>query len=155
MDREELLYRINYSHNFERIFSSLTWRIDKLISLALLILGSAVFSGVQGAFWYGLAVAVLTAIQMNYQFAKSSEHSARQSREYLKLLTLEGRYSDDDALLDKLVELEDNDLTPWYILSDAALVRTNIGRGYSEDQDPHLSRFKRFVAWFAGDNPRR
>lgn len=154
MEREALLYRISYSHNFERIFSSLTWRIDKLISLTLLILGSAVFSGVQGAFWYGLAVAVLTAVQMNYQFAKSSEHSAKQSREYLKLLTLESRYSDDE-LMDRMVELEDSDLTPWYILSDAALVRTNILRGYTEDEDPYLSRFKRFVAWFAGDNPKR
>lgn len=154
MDREHLLYRINYSHNFERIFSSLTWRIDKLISLTLLILGSAVFSGIQGAFWYGLAVACLTAVQMNYQFAKSSEHSTRQSKEYLKLLNLESRYSDDE-LLDKLVELEDKDLTPWYILSDAALVRTNIARGYDEDQDPHLTRFQRLVAWFAGDNPQR
>ncbi|MCE9874304.1 hypothetical protein LZ667_23430 [Hafnia alvei] len=152
MDREELLYRIEYSYNFEHLFSSLTWRIDKLISLILLILGSAVFSGVQGAFWYGLAVAVLTAIQMTYQFAKSSEHSSRQSREYLKLLTLESRYSDDE-LLDKLVELEDNDLRPWLILSDIALVRTNIRKGYDEDQDPNLSRTKRFIAWFAGDNP--
>jgi len=154
MDREQLLYRISYSYHLERIFSSLTWRIDKLISLALLILGSAVFSGVHGAFWYGLAVAVLTAIQMNYQFAKSSEHSARQSKEYLKLLNLEGRFSDDE-LLDKLVELEDKDLTPWYILSDAALVRTNIARDYPQTEDPYLTPFKQSVAWFAGDNPRR
>lgn len=154
MDREQLLYRINYSYHLERIFSSLTWRIDKLISLTLLILGSAVFSGVHGAFWYGLAVAVLTAIQMNYQFAKSSEHSARQSKEYLKLLNLEGRFSDDE-LLDKLVELEDKDLTPWYILCDVALVRTNIARDYPQTEDPYLTRYKQSVAWFAGDNPRR
>jgi len=154
MEREDLLYRIEYSYNFESMFSKITWRIDKLISLVLLILGSAVFSGVQGAFWFGLAVAVLTAIQMTYQYAKASEHSSAQSRAYMKLLTLESRYSDDE-LLDKFVEIEDGDHKPWFILSDLAFIRTNIRKGYGPEHDPHLPWNIKIIGWFAGDLPRR
>lgn len=154
MEREDLLYRIEYSYNFESMFSKITWRIDKLISLILLILGSAVFSGIQGAFWFGLAVAVLTAIQMTYQYAKASEHSSAQSRAYMKLLTLESRYSDDE-LLDKMVEIEDGDHKPWLALSDLAIIRTNIRKGYSPENDPQLPWHIKIIGWFAGDLPRR
>lgn len=154
MEREELLYRIEYSYNFEAMFSKITWRIDKLISLMLLILGSAVFSGVQGAFGFGLAVAILSAIQMTYQYAKASEHSSIQSRAYMKLLTLESRFSDDE-LLDKFVEIEDGDHKPWFVLSDLALVRTNIRRGYDPEADPVLPWNIKIIGWFAGDLPRR
>lgn len=154
MEREELLYRIEYSYNFEYMFSKITWRIDKLISLTLLILGSAVFSGIRGVFWFGLAVAVLTAIQMTYQYAKASEHSSTQSRAYMRLLTLESRFSDDE-LLDKIVEIEDSDHKPWFILTDLAIIRTNIRKGYGPEQDPQLTWFKKIIGWFAGDLPRR
>lgn len=154
MEREELLYRIEYSYNFETMFSKITWRIDKLISLVLLILGSAVFSGVQGTFWFGLAIAILTAIQMTYQYAKASEHSSMQGRAYMKLLTLESRYSDDD-LLDKIVEIEDGDHKPWFLLSDLAMIRTNIRRGYDAESDPKLPWYMKAIGWFAGDLPRR
>ena len=154
MDREVLLYRIAYSHYFEKLFSTITWRIDKLLSLLLLVLGSAVFSGIKGTFFYGLAVALISAIQMTYQYAKASEHSSNQSRAYLKLLSLEHRYSEDE-LLDKLVELEDNDMKPWNMLSDIALVRTNIVRNYAATEDPRLSLKSRLIGVLAGDNPKR
>lgn len=154
MEREDLLYRIEYSYNFESMFSKITWRIDKLISLILLILGSAVFSGVQGAFWFGLAVAILTAIQMTYQYAKASEHSSAQSRAYMKLLTLESRFNDDE-LLDKIVEIEDGDHKPWLALSDLAIIRTNIRKGYGPEHDPQLPWHIKIIGWFAGDLPRR
>jgi hypothetical protein len=154
MEREELLYRIEYSYNFETMFSKITWRIDKLISLVLLVLGSAVFSGVQGTFWFGLSIAMLTAIQMTYQYAKASEHSSMQGKAYMKLLTLESRYSDDD-LLDKIVEIEDGDHKPWFLLSDLAMIRTNIRRGYDAESDPQLPWYMKVIGWFAGDLPRR
>ncbi|WP_054178630.1 hypothetical protein [Trabulsiella odontotermitis] len=154
MEREELLYRIEYSYNFELMFSKITWRIDKLISLTLLILGSVVFSGVQGTFWYGLAVAVLSAIQMTYQYAKASEHSSTQSKAYMKLLNLESRYSDEE-LLDKFVEIEDSDHKPWLLLSDLAIVRTNIRKGYDPESDPQLPWNIKIIGWFAGDCPHR
>lgn len=154
MNREYLLYQIEYSYNFEYMFSKITWRIDKLISLILLILGSAVFSGVKGVFLFGLAVAVLTAIQMTYQYAKSSEHSLAQSRAYMKLLMTESRFSDEE-LLNKFIELADSDRKPWLILADLAMIRTNIRRSVNKNKDPQLGKWEKFVGWFAGDLPKR
>ncbi len=42
MNREELLYQILYSHNLEKLYGTLTGRIDKILSFCLLLLGSAV-----------------------------------------------------------------------------------------------------------------
>lgn len=155
MSREEILDRILYSHHFERLFCSLTGRIDKLLSFGLLLLGSSVISRSGNPLWVGLAIASITALQMAYQFGKSSEHARKQAKLYQSLYTEREALTDKD-LLSELKKIEDSDLSPWMVLSRPAILRTRIQQGiFPDEYEPSLTRMEKITAWFAGDLPRR
>lgn len=72
-DRDKILNRIVYSHYLEKIYSTALGRIDKLISVLLLIFGSAIVINGNPVL-FGILVAVLAAIQSTYQFGKNLEN---------------------------------------------------------------------------------
>ncbi len=52
MDRDDILDRILYGYFLEQLFSVATGRLDKLLSVVSVILGSSVIGGfVPGNFW--------------------------------------------------------------------------------------------------------
>ncbi|CDL80097.1 hypothetical protein [Xenorhabdus cabanillasii] len=124
MSRDQILERILYSHYLEQVYSTATGRVDKFISVLMFIFGSTiVFNG--NPYVFGFLIVALTAIQTNFQFALKSGLAKKKAADYLKLHTLESKY-DDQALMDKLLELEGSDEILWSSLQNIAVLKTQI-----------------------------
>ncbi|HCQ6671051.1 hypothetical protein ACHEUO_22300 [Klebsiella oxytoca] len=129
MNREEMLYQILYSHNLERMFSTVTGRIDKALSFFLILLGSGVIVGLGYPVITGLLIAGISAIKLAFHFEASSERSRKQAAAYLKLFNAQHLIESDDDLLNKITELQDEDHTLWSVLIYPAMVATQIEMG--------------------------
>lgn len=155
MSREDLIDRILYSYHFEKLFCTLTGRIDRILQFSLLLLGSSVISKTGNPIYVGLAIAFITALQMAYQYGKSSEHSRKQARQYQKLFT-DSFELEEAEIKTRLQEIEDSDFSPWMILSQPAILRTRIQQGIQPDEyEPRLTTLEKIIAWLAGDLPQR
>ena len=68
MNRDDLNFIIYYSFILERMNYTLLTRIDKLITLTLIVLGFSVFAPFSNYFVFGVGVAVLSVLQRVYSF---------------------------------------------------------------------------------------
>ena len=155
MSREEILDRVLFSHYFEKMFSTLTGRIDRLLSFLSLFLGSSIVADIGSPVWSGISIAMISALQMTFQFGKSSEHSRKQAKQYQVLFTTAFKLSDDE-LFNKMLEIEDNDFEPWAVLHNPAILRTRIHLGVAPDEhEPDLNIIERITARIAGGPSKR
>ncbi|QIU89346.1 hypothetical protein [Yokenella regensburgei] len=152
MTRHDIIFDINYSHYMEKMFCTITSRIDKLISVVLMMLGFAVFAPYSGNFIFGAFIAALSAIQFIYQFGKQSGMAQEQSKKYLELMTEAAKY-DDAELLKQLNELQKNDCPVWSIFDSAAHKKATIKLGLDDTSSP-LNFFEKSFAFFAGGLPK-
>ncbi|HGK3930920.1 hypothetical protein [Klebsiella variicola] len=152
MTRHDIIFDINYSHYMEKMFCTITSRIDKLISVILMMLGCAVFAPFSGNFIFGAFIAALSAIQFIYQFGKQSGLAQEQSKKYLELITEAARY-DDNELLNRLNDLQKNDCPVWSVLESAAHKKATIKLGLDDSTSP-LSFTEKLFALFAGGLPK-
>lgn len=152
MTRHDIIFDINYSHYMEKMFCVITSRIDKLISVILMMLGFAVFAPYSGSFIFGAFIAALSAIQFIYQFGKQSGLAQEQSKKYLELMTSAEKY-DDTELLNRLNELQKNDCSVWSVFESAAHKKAAIKLGL-EDTSMPLNFTEKFIAFFAGGLPK-
>ncbi|WGL95984.1 hypothetical protein [Arsenophonus nasoniae] len=147
MNREEIT-DILYSHYLERSFATITERIDKLISVLMLIFGSAiVLKG--NPFFFGILVVILSSIQATYQFGKKSGSAKKKSVDYLKLYTNQSKY-DDNELRERLLELESTDEIIWSCLEPIALLKTQIRLGIEPKNQEKLSYYHKFIRLICG-----
>ncbi|MER1730075.1 hypothetical protein AAD041_15065 [Proteus mirabilis] len=135
MSREEVIDRIIYSHYLEQLYSTALSRLDKLISIFIFIFGSAIVLQAN-PYIFGVLVVILTGIQSTYQFGKKSGESKRKSFDYQKLFTIKSKYDDAD-LMDRMLELEATDSTPWSSLIPIATLKAQIAMGV---EDKHLEK---------------
>ncbi|MHA0949548.1 hypothetical protein [Enterobacter ludwigii] len=155
MSREEILDRVLFSHYFEKMFSTLTGRIDRLLSFLSLFLGSSIVADIGSPVWSGISIAMISALQMTFQFGKSSEHSRKQAKQYQVLFTTAFKLSDDE-LFNKMLEIEDGDFEPWAILHNPAILRTRIHLSIAPDQhEQSLNLIERITARIAGGPSKR
>lgn len=155
MSREEVLDRILFSHYFEKMFSTLTGRIDRLLFFLSLFLGSSIVADIGSPVWSGISIAMITALQMTFQFGKSSEHSIKQAKLYQILFTTAFKLSDDE-LFNKMLEIEDTDFEPWAVLHNPAMFRTRIHLDVIPDQhEPAMNDIERITARIAGGPSKR
>lgn len=152
MTRHDIIFDINYSHYMEKMFCTITSRIDKLISVILMMLGCAVFAPYNGSFIFGAFIAALSAIQFIYQFGKQSGLAQEQSIKYLELMTEAERY-DDNELLKRLTDLQKKDCSVWSIFESAAYKKAAIKLGFDDSTSP-LSFTEKLFAFFAGGLPK-
>lgn len=156
MNRNSLIEQILFSHYFEKMFSVLTDRIDKFLSLMLLLLGSSAMADITNPVIVGMLVAAISALQLIYQFGKSSEHSKKQAAAYQKLFSVADTIDSDDELRERLLAIEEDDQSPWRILENPAIIRSGIKLGLRIDEiNSSMNRFEKAVAWLAGDLPRQ
>lgn len=151
MTRDDLKFDIYYSYSIEKMNFTLLSRIDKTITLLLIVLGFSVFAPFSNMFVFGVTVAVLSVLQLVYQFAAESGLSKEQMRQYKRLIVEFDSLADCD-LRDKFLKVQDSDSNPWQSLQYAAHKRACITLGLDDDT-PRLSLRHKVISWLAGDNP--
>ncbi|MCP9270511.1 hypothetical protein M5U04_21180 [Xenorhabdus sp. XENO-1] len=151
MSRNDIIFDTHYSHYLESLFGTLMGRIDKFISITLIVLGGAVFSPLGNLFVFGAFVAVISAAQFIYQPGRSSGISDEQAKKYLQLMTLEPTLSDEE-LARRFYELQSVDNKPWTVLKSPAYKRACIKLGMA-DETAALTKYESIWAWIAGDLP--
>jgi len=152
MNREDLEFSITYSYYLEKMNYRLLTRIDKLITLILIVLGFAVFAKYSNMFVFGAVVAVLSVLQLVYQFAQEAGISKEQMRHY-RSLKVNMKDIGDDELRQRFAKIQDSDSMPWQSLEDAAFNRTLIALG-QPSQMVKLTVKNAVLSWLAGDLPK-
>ncbi|NIG74055.1 hypothetical protein F3J34_10655 [Klebsiella sp. Ap-873] len=148
MSRDEILYQIYYSYRLEKMFSSITGRLDKGLSFLLIILGSSVVGGFGYPVFIGLLIAGISAFKMAFHFEAASEHSKKQAAAYLKLYNTQHLIESDNDLLNSVTAIQDNDHAPWSILNYPAMVSTQIETG--REQTSKLTPTEKIIAFICG-----
>ncbi|MEQ4938654.1 hypothetical protein ABN125_17540 [Proteus terrae] len=130
MSRQDVITRILYSHYLEKLYATATGRIDKIISVLILIFSSSIiFNG--NPFLFGVFVVVLTSTQTVCQFGKKSGSTIKRANDYQRLYINESKYTDED-LLSHMLEMESSDDSIWSSLEEIAAVKTEIKLGASD-----------------------
>lgn len=153
MIRADDIFDIMYSHNLEKMFSTLTARVDKFIMLAITVSGLSVFTFMSGFSWIGGVISLLAIVQIIFQFTRASIISESQYRKYSSLF-LEASSLSDEELRARRIALEEVDTNSWSILKPAARKRACIQLGLV-DTSEELTLFQKVFAWIAGDLPRK
>ncbi|MBD2816878.1 hypothetical protein ID850_19635 [Xenorhabdus sp. Flor] len=151
MNRNDIIFDINYSYYLENLFGTLMGRIDKLISITLIVLGGSVFSPFGNLFIFGVFVAIISAAQFIYQPGRSSGISYEQAKKYRQLITLEPMLTNEE-LHNRFNEIQSLDSNPWAVLRSAAYKRASIKLGLVDNTAP-LTKIESIWSWIAGDLP--
>ncbi|AHM72987.1 hypothetical protein [Yersinia hibernica] len=152
MNRFDIIFDMHYSHHLELMHATLMGRIDKLLSILLLVLGGSAFAQFGSLFIFGAAVALVSAFQFVCQPGNESGRSLEHARKYLQLITIEPTLTDEE-LFKRFIEAQSLDNLPWGTLKNAAYKRAAIKLNLI-DETPPLTFIERCVARMAGDLPR-
>ena len=153
MSRHELIFDIHYSHYLEKMFATLTGRIDRLMTFLTIFSGCSVFVSITGYIWFGALIAALSISQVVYQFSRSSGIAAEQARLYLGLIADEKTLTVDE-LSKRFKQLQNTDSKPWGCLELSAQKRATIVLDLT-DKTRELTKFEAIAAWLAGDLPKK
>ncbi|WP_312277261.1 hypothetical protein [Kosakonia cowanii] len=152
MSRHELVFDVHYSYYLEKMFATLTGRIDRIMTFLIILSGCGIFVSVSGYAWFGAFVAALSISQVVFQFSRASGVAAEQARLYLELITDENSLSDEE-LFERFKRLQNSDSKPWGCLELPAQKRATIALELV-DTTRLLTKEEKLAAWFAGDLPR-
>ncbi|HEC0656731.1 TPA: hypothetical protein R1S00_004057 [Enterobacter hormaechei] len=151
MNRDDIIFDIHYSHYLEKMFATLTGRIDRIITFIIILSGCGVFVSVTGYFIVGALIAALSICQVVFQFSRASGVAAEHARKYLALITDEPALSNEE-LLSRFKLLQDSDSEPWGSLKPAAHKRASVVLGRI-DNSRALTSKEAFLARLGGDLP--
>ncbi|EPO0902238.1 hypothetical protein ACT555_004325 [Citrobacter amalonaticus] len=150
MTRDDMVFDVNYSYYLEKMYFTILTRIDKAITMLLIVLGFSVFAPFMNLFAFGVGVAFLSVLQLVYQYGQAAGLSKEQMRQYRRLL-VEMDTLPDNELRNRYLKIQDADSVPWQSLQEAAFKRTCIVLG--RECSRKLSPRKSLIAWLAGDLP--
>lgn len=88
MSKDEISYQILYRYSLEKLYSTLTRRVDNVLSFALVFLGVGVTINVGNPFILGPGIVGIAILKRVLRFGTRSAQADRQSRAWLKLLIL-------------------------------------------------------------------
>lgn len=154
MERWETEYSIFLSYYKEKMFGTLLSRIDKAISFALFLSGSAVFANFGDNKFFGALVATLSAFAYVGEFSKKSSQAFTIANEYHELMITRDSHT-DEMLLQSFCALSKKDSPVWNCLSVAARNRARLAL-YGRDKVGELGQytvFEAIMSWLAGDKP--
>lgn len=150
MGRDDTNFNIYYSFILERMNYTLLARIDKLITLMLIVLGFSVFAPFSNYFIFGVSVAILSVLQLVYRFGEEAAISKEQMKHYRQLLVEAPSLSDGD-LLQQYIKIQNTDSNPWRSLEHPAYVVACIY--YDLEIDKGMTCLEAGLSWFAGGYP--
>ncbi len=149
MTRHDVIFDITYSYHLEKMFGTITGRIDRGITLVIIAVGLSAFTPLFSKAWFAAIIGLLSVAQIVYQFARQSGVSDDLARKYLNLSTDAGLLSDEE-LRARFKSLQDNDSNVWSVLKNAAYKRACCVLGLPDSTRPLTKREKTF-AFLAGD----
>ena len=112
MTRDDMIFDVNYSFHLEKMYFTVLTRIDKAITMLLIVLGFSVFAPFMNLFLFGVTVAFLSVIQLVYQFGQAAGLSKEQMRQYRRLL-VELSSLTDEELREKYIKIQDEKLSEY------------------------------------------
>lgn len=149
MTRHDIIFDITYSHYLEKMFGTITGRIDRGITLIIIAVGLSAFTPLFSKAWFAGIIGLLSVAQIVYQFARQSGVSDDLARKYLNLSTDADLLSDED-LHARFKSLQDSDSNAWSVLKNAAYKRACCVLGLPDATRPLTKREKTF-AFLAGE----
>ncbi|WP_448512342.1 hypothetical protein [Photorhabdus laumondii] len=154
MSREDLLYQIYYSYCIEKMLSVITDKINWTSSFILILLGSTI--AIIGAYYTvfaGLLITAIATMKIMFSFEVISERANKQAARYLMLYNTSHLIISDEELLNRLVDIQDDDNRPWTSLVYPAMLQASqvLGR----PTDIQLTRYEKLMAFLAGSVPVR
>lgn len=149
MNLHELQFQIRYSFHLETMQAVLCGRIDRLLCIGQIFLGSmcAAFTAIAPVM--GVLIALLAAVAMVCQFAAKGVRAEHQAAQLKPLLTSNLSASE---LEQQFTAIQENDSEVFGALRNAAHMRATIAMGLTDD-GYQLTRFEKVMAWLAGDLP--
>lgn len=151
MTREDNLFDLNLSYYLERSYARVTGRLDLAITAIILLSSCSAFAWLAGTRFFAVLIAILTVIQLVYQFGKKSGGAQEQARRYQQLILNASRLSPDELHQQRL-EIEKNDSDAWSVLQPAAYKRAALVLGL-EDKSRPLSRLEWIFSFIGGNLP--
>ncbi len=85
MRKDEISYQIFYGCSQEKLYSTLTRRVNTVLSFALVFLGVGVTINVGSTFILGPGIVGIAILKRVLRFGMQSAQADRQSRAWLKL----------------------------------------------------------------------
>lgn len=154
MTRDSTLFNIRYSFHIETMQATFYNRLDKLLTFAQIMLGSAIFASYGSMPLFGAVVAVISVASFVWQPVKTAMLCEIQSKKMKELISKPADFSNED-LHAAYLKAEESDNPTLGLLRDAAHKRTLIALGRSpEARGITLSLPEKVTAWFAGDLPK-
>lgn len=153
MTREDNLFDLTLSYYLELSFARVTGRLDYAITAIILLSSCSAFAWLAGTRFFAVIIAILTVIQLLYQFGKKSGGAQEQARRYQQLILNASRLNADELHQQRL-EIEKNDSDAWSVLQPAAYKRATLVLGL-EDQTQPLTKFEWVFSFIGGNLPKR
>ncbi|MDJ7538873.1 hypothetical protein LEH42_07325 [Salmonella enterica] len=125
MSKDEISYQILYRYSLEKLYSTLTRRVDNVLSFALIFLGVGVTINVGSPFILGPGIVGIAILN----FGTRSAQADRQSRAWLKLFNTQHRFPSDKTLFLAFTSLEQDASEVWSMLIGPAIVMTETALG--------------------------
>lgn len=127
MSKDEISYQILYRYSLEKLYSTLTRRVDNVLSFALVFSGrrhhkrrESLYSGARHCGYRHTKV---------LRFGTRSAQADRQSRAWLKLFNTQHRFPSDKTLILAFTSLEQDASEVWSMLIGPAIVMTETALG--------------------------
>ncbi|EFP4584611.1 hypothetical protein HX910_002442 [Salmonella enterica] len=129
MSKDEISYQILYRYHLEKLYSTLSRRVDNMLSFALVFLGVGVTLNIGSPFILGPGVVGLSILKRVFRFGTRSTQADRQSRAWLKLFNTQHRFTSDKTLFLTITSLEQDASEVWSMLIGPAIVMTETALG--------------------------
>ncbi|KDM89714.1 hypothetical protein [Photobacterium galatheae] len=144
-------FDIRYSIRIEQLNAMFFNRVDTLMAITQIFLGSAIFAGVGFSGMAGALVSLLSVITFTVKPTLKAVQSDNQAKRYIALLTPDLDVKERRDQYFRIQELDNHVLLSF---SNIAFIRAGMEMGL-DVSNKTLSRFEVFMARFVGERLKR
>lgn len=132
--RNELEFRAIYSFHVETLTECFNRRVDRLLTLLLILLGSSIAASFDGQVLWGALVAIISATQFVYRFGEHAAIADDRAKEYQRLVRdMKTTDMQDDELRHRNEAISGHDSKPPTFIKQIAYRNALIQRDQIED----------------------